>query len=44
LQFSPFFENKIACATSANYGLVGNGRLFILNAGIGPEGIEVERM
>ncbi|CAG8565823.1 15461_t:CDS:2 [Funneliformis caledonium] len=44
LQFSPFIENKIACATSANFGLVGNGRLFILNTGIGPEGVEVERI
>ncbi|CAI2173617.1 14963_t:CDS:2 [Funneliformis geosporum] len=44
LQFSPFIENKIACAASANFGLVGNGRLFILNTGIGPEGVEVERI
>jgi len=44
LQFSPFIENKLACASSANYGLVGNGRLFILNTGIGPDGVEVERM
>lgn len=29
--YSPFFDNKIAVATAANYGLVGNGRLFILN-------------
>lgn len=31
VQYSPFFDNKIAVATSANYGLVGNGRLFVLN-------------
>ncbi|KAG7664870.1 PEX7 [[Candida] subhashii] len=36
VQYSPFFDNKIAVATSANYGLVGNGRLFIL--GIEPNG------
>lgn len=31
LQYSPFFDNKIAVATAANYGLVGNGKLFILS-------------
>lgn len=36
VQYSPFFDNKLAVATSANYGLVGNGRLFIL--GIEPNG------
>lgn len=36
IQYSPFFDNKLAVATSANYGLVGNGRLFILN--IEPDG------
>ncbi|CAH2354001.1 peroxisomal targeting signal 2 receptor [[Candida] railenensis] len=29
--YSPFFDNKIAVATAANYGLVGNGKLYILN-------------
>ncbi|KAL7664583.1 Peroxin-7 [[Candida] zeylanoides] len=29
--YSPFFDNKLAVATSANYGLVGNGKLFVLN-------------
>ena len=28
--YSPFFDNKLAVATAANYGLVGNGKLFIL--------------
>lgn len=36
VQYSPFFDNKLAVATAANYGLVGNGRLFILD--IGPNG------
>lgn len=36
VQYSPFFDNKLAVATAANYGLVGNGRLFILN--IDPSG------
>lgn len=31
LQYSPFFDNKIAVATGANFGLVGNGKLFILD-------------
>lgn len=31
IQYSPFFDNKLAVATAANYGLVGNGKLFILN-------------
>ena len=28
--FSPFFQDRLAVATSANYGIVGNGRLHIL--------------
>ena len=31
IQYSPFYDNKLAVATAENYGLVGNGRLFILN-------------
>lgn len=31
VQYSPFFDSKLAVATAANYGLVGNGRLYILN-------------
>ncbi len=31
VKYSPFFDSKIAVASSANYGLVGNGRLYILN-------------
>lgn len=30
VQYSPFFDNKLAVASAANYGLVGNGRLFVL--------------
>ncbi|EGV62085.1 peroxisomal targeting signal 2 receptor [Yamadazyma tenuis] len=36
VQYSPFFDNKLAVATSSNYGLVGNGRLFVLS--IAPSG------
>lgn len=30
VQYLPFFDDKLAVATAANYGLVGNGRLYIL--------------
>lgn len=36
VKYSPFFDNKLAVSTSANYGLVGNGRLYILS--IQPDG------
>ncbi|KAK9466079.1 WD40-repeat-containing domain protein [Lipomyces arxii] len=41
VQYSPFFDSKLACAASANFGLVGNGRLYIL--GLTPSGIVAER-
>lgn len=31
VKYSPFFDSRIAVASSANYGLVGNGRLYVLN-------------
>lgn len=31
VKYSPFFDSKLAVATAANYGLVGNGRLYILD-------------
>ncbi|KAF8455973.1 peroxin 7 [Terfezia claveryi] len=30
VKYSSFFDNRLACAASANFGLVGNGRLYIL--------------
>jgi len=30
VKYSPFFDNRLAVAASANYGLVGNGRLYVL--------------
>lgn len=30
VKYSPFFDNRLAVSSSANFGLVGNGRLFIL--------------
>jgi peroxin-7 len=38
VKYSPFFDNRIAVAASANYGLVGNGRLFVLE--LTPQGIQ----
>lgn len=31
VKYSPYYDNKIAVATSANFGIVGNGRVFVLN-------------
>lgn len=31
VKYSPFFDNRLALSAGANFGLVGNGRLFILN-------------
>ncbi|XP_076357661.1 peroxisomal targeting signal 2 receptor-like [Tachypleus tridentatus] len=30
IKFSPFFPNRLACATSQNYGIAGKGSLYIL--------------
>jgi len=37
VKYSPFFDSRIAVAASANFGLVGNGRLYILD--LTPNGI-----
>lgn len=29
-KFSPFVENRLAVATAQNFGIIGNGRLHIL--------------
>lgn len=31
VKYSPYYDNKIAVATAANFGIVGNGRAFVLN-------------
>ncbi|ORY17722.1 WD40 repeat-like protein [Rhizoclosmatium globosum] len=31
VEFSPFFENRVAVASAANFGIAGNGRLFVLH-------------
>ena len=30
VKYSPFVNDRLAVATSANFGLVGNGRVYIL--------------
>lgn len=37
VKYSPFFDNRLAVAGSANFGLVGNGRMYILE--LTPNGI-----
>jgi peroxin-7 len=41
VKYSPFFDSRLAVAASANFGLVGNGRLYIL--GLTPSGIVREK-
>lgn len=45
--WSPFFENRVAIASSANYGLIGNGRLQVASLGGTPAlpvGAKVDKM
>lgn len=37
VKYSPFFDSRIAVAASQHFGLVGNGRLYILD--LTPKGI-----
>jgi peroxin-7 len=39
ISFSPFFEDQIAVASGANFGLVGNGRVHVLQ--LSPAGLQV---
>lgn len=39
LAWSPFHSSRLAVASSANYGLVGNGRLHMTSIGAGPGGM-----
>jgi hypothetical protein len=41
VKYSPFVNDKVAVAASANFGLVGNGRLYIL--GLTANGIVLQR-
>jgi len=40
VKYSPFFDNRLAVVGGANFGLVGNGRLFVLQ--LGAQGISCE--
>lgn len=42
VKYSPFHDNRIAVAASANYGLVGNGRLYVLR--LTAQGIVIEKV
>ncbi|KND93191.1 Peroxisomal targeting signal 2 receptor [Tolypocladium ophioglossoides CBS 100239] len=41
VKYSPYYDSRIAVATSANFGIVGNGRVFAL--GLTPQGVRVEK-
>ncbi|CAD6445781.1 11eb2ef0-9ac7-4347-a35b-7c86b476df99 [Sclerotinia trifoliorum] len=41
VKYSPFYEDRICVAASANYGLVGNGRLYSLM--LTAQGIQVQK-
>lgn len=41
LKFSPFFDTRLALASGANFGLVGNGRVHIVN--MTPGGLMLEK-
>ncbi|XXG98561.1 hypothetical protein Hte_004886 [Hypoxylon texense] len=41
VKYSPYYDSRIAVASAANYGIVGNGRVFCL--GLGPQGVQVEK-
>jgi peroxin-7 len=40
-KYSPYVDSRVAVATAANFGIVGNGKLFIL--GLTAQGIVVEK-
>lgn len=41
VKYSPYYDNRVAVASAANFGIVGNGRVFAL--GLTAAGIEVEK-
>jgi len=36
VEFSPFDETRLACATAQHFGIVGNGRQYVLTTAGGP--------
>lgn len=41
VKYSPFFDSRLCVAASANYGIVGNGRVYVLQ--LTPQGIRAEK-
>ncbi|KAI1327147.1 WD repeat domain-containing protein [Xylariaceae sp. FL0255] len=41
VKYSPYYDSRIAVASAANFGIVGNGRLFCLS--LGPQGVQIEK-
>ena len=41
VRYSPFLDSRLAVASAANFGLVGNGRLYILK--LTAQGIVAEK-
>jgi len=41
VKYSPYYDSRVAVATSANYGIVGNGKVFAL--ALTAQGIQVEK-
>ncbi|KAK3318496.1 WD40-repeat-containing domain protein [Apodospora peruviana] len=41
VKYSPYYDSRLAVAASANYGIVGNGRLFCL--GLSAAGVQIEK-
>ncbi|PFH60944.1 hypothetical protein XA68_18519 [Ophiocordyceps unilateralis] len=41
VKYSPYYDSRIAVAASANFGIVGNGRVFVL--GLSARGVQVEK-
>lgn len=39
IAWSPFHTTRIAISSSANYGIIGNGRLFVASTFSGPPGL-----
>ena len=42
VRYSPYFDSRLAVVGAQNFGLVGNGRLYIL--GLTPKGIVAEKV
>lgn len=40
VEFSPFEETRLACATSQHFGIVGNGRQYVLDVDPDEKAIE----